>query len=601
MFEFIKKHQFLFVLCLSLIVSFALFGNAIKGDFVFDDNAVVKNRGDLKDISNIFNLFVSPYHQNMPLTGLYRPFTMATYALNHAIFGTEPKNFHVTNIIIHAINSFLVFWFVSYFLKSSKLAYLSFALFLIHPLHTEAVTWIVGRAELLAFMWGLIAIYFYLKKDRILSSVAFLLALWSKESAVVLLPLVVYLDYNFQDTPPMKAILRASYLLGAIGVYSIFRYWTLGSHFFGDATTTIVENQIKFLGFGAKIATALKVFFMYLVKLIWPAHLSADYSYNTIQNVSNIFTSPQSLIGCLVLAGLIYLAVSRKTRKTAVGLGAITFLIPYLMISNLIFSIGTVMGERLMYFSSLGFVIIIAFLINRLLESSRNFRYAGYAIIILIVSLFSARIVIRNRDWKDTPTLFYATLKEAPNSLITRTAIAGIDIRNNKWADAKEQLEIAKNIYADNSHLQNLLGVVAENDGELREAEERYKRSIELNSEAIDSYINLGELLIKNGRFQEAAPYFLKVINFYPVPEYVIRYCYIQIALNQPDEALNTMSKYFGDNLNHPDLSAVVGTAYFVKQDYNNALVYLNNAKKLGNRSKEVQQMIDIASSKFKN
>lgn len=597
--DFVKNHQFLFVLLLSLTVSFVLFGNTIKNDFVFDDNAVVKNRGDLKDIANIFNLFVSPYHQNMPQTGLYRPFTMATYALNHAIFGTEPKNFHVTNIIIHAINSFLVFWLVRQFLKSDKLAYLSFILFLVHPIHTEAVSWIVGRAELLAFMWGLVAVYFYVKSDRLLSSLAFLFALWSKESAIIILPILIYLEFNFKGILFFKSIFKSLYLLAPLGVYFVLRFLALGEHFFGDATTTIVENQIKFLDFGARIVTALKVLFMYLAKLLWPVHLSADYSYRTIENVSNIFASPESIIGLVVLVGAVYVGLSRRTRGTAIGFGVSLFLISYLMISNLVFSVGTIMGERLMYLPSLGLVVLIACFLNYLISfGKKKINYAGYIILILAVGFWSVRTIIRNQDWRDAKTLFYATLKEAPDSLVTRTAIAGINIRENKWSEAKKDLKIAEEIYPDNSHLQNLLGVVAANDGELKEAEERYKRSIALNSEAIDSYINLGELLIKEGKFQEAAPNFLKVINFYPTAEYIIRYAYIEIALNNPDVALDVMAKYFGNNLNHPDLSAVVGTAYFIKEDYQQAVVYLKSAKNLGNNAKEIQQMIDIIENK---
>src|SRR3989344_9556414 len=131
----IKTKKFLAVLAISVILSLAIFGNGLGGDFVFDDVAVVKNRSDLKDYSYFLNLFTSPYHQNMPKTGLYRPLTMAGYALNHFIFGSSPVSFHIVNIILHALNSFLVFLLVKYLLKSGRIAFLSFILFLFHPIH----------------------------------------------------------------------------------------------------------------------------------------------------------------------------------------------------------------------------------------------------------------------------------------------------------------------------------------------------------------------------------------------------------------------------------------------------------------------------------
>src|SRR3990167_3057187 len=111
--NFIKNNEFIFVLALAVVLSFVIFGNGISGDFVFDDVTVVQNRPDVKDAGNFFNLFVSPYHQNTPKSGLYRPLTMATYATNHyvnSLFSPSTSSgqaagFHIVNIIIHALNS----------------------------------------------------------------------------------------------------------------------------------------------------------------------------------------------------------------------------------------------------------------------------------------------------------------------------------------------------------------------------------------------------------------------------------------------------------------------------------------------------------------
>src|SRR3989338_6647126 len=144
-----------YVFLLSLVLSFVIFGNGLFGDFVFDDVTVIENRGDLKDSDNFLKLFISPYHQNLPKTGLFRPLTIASYAINHYMAGStgltargSGVGFHAVNIIIHALNSFLVFWLVNFLLKSRFLYLAVFLLFLTHPIHTEAVTSLVGRAKL---------------------------------------------------------------------------------------------------------------------------------------------------------------------------------------------------------------------------------------------------------------------------------------------------------------------------------------------------------------------------------------------------------------------------------------------------------------------
>ena len=590
------RNKFLIVFILALVLSFAIFGNGIKGDFVFDDVSVAQNRGDLKDSSNFLNLFVSPYHQNIQKTGLFRPFTMATYSINHLVLGGSAASFHIINIIIHALNSFLVFWLIDRLFKSKKIAYFTFFLFLTHPIHTEAVTSIVGRAELLAFFWSLIAIYFFMARDKLLSSIAFLFALWSKEIAIMVLPIIVYIDWNFLGRKLPKAIKKSLYFGLPLGIYALFRYIALGQYFLGAASTTIVGNHLRFVSFSERIFTALKILSMYIEKLILPINLIADYSYNAIEIVVNIFSSARSLIGLLMFIGLVFLASYSKTRRTPIGLGALLFLAPYFLISNLATTVGTIMGERLMYFPSLGFVLILAYLIVKL---GQRFKYAGYVLLAALLVFYGARTIIRNNDWLGSKKLFNATVELSPNSLITRTALAGVSIRSNEWKEAKKQLDIARNIYKDDSHLNNLLGVVADHGGNYDLAEEHYKRALELNPDAINSYINLAELYLKQGRYAEAGESFLKVINFYPTPEYIIRYAYTQITIRNSNGALDIMEKYFGSNLNHPDYSAVVGTAYFVGGNYEEAFVYLQNARQLGSNSLEIDEMINIAEQKI--
>ena len=593
--NFIKKHELWLVFVFSIVLSFLVFGNGISGEFVFDDVTVIQNRGDLTNPDNFFSLWVYPYHQNMPKTGLYRPLTMASYALNHFIFGSSPVSFHIVNIILHALNSFLVFLLVKYLLKSGRIAFLSFILFLFHPIHTEAVTSIVGRAELLAFFWSILTIYSSLKGRKILAGIFLLLALASKESALMILPMMFFIEWLWLGNKFYSTVIKFIYFSIPLAVYSVLRYIALGRYFTGDITTTIIENQLKFVGWPVRVFTATKVFFMYLEKLLWPINLSADYSYNTIKVVTNLFNSWQSITGLMVLFILIMALVLPRTRKSILALGVVIFLFPYLIISNLIFPIGTIMGERLMYFPSLGFAIISSFWLAKLIEKIGVVRKLGYLVLIGLICFYGVRTFIRNKDWQSHRTLFTAALAESPDGLITSNALAGIHMRSNEWDKAKEQLEISKGIYEDNALLQNLLGIVADHDGNYILAEEKFKRSLELNPDMIVSDINLAELYLKQSRFEEAGRHFLKVINFYATTEQVLRYAYIQITIGKPDEALAIIDKYFGSKPLGVDAVTVVGTAYFVKRDYEKALIFLKKARELGNKAPEIEEMIRIS------
>lgn len=585
------------VFLLSLVLSFTVFGNGIFGNFVFDDVTVVQNRPDVKYAGNFFDLFVSPYHQNMPKTGLYRPLTMASYAINHYV-NSAPVGFHVVNIIIHAVNSFLVFWLVNFLFKKKFLSYAVFLLFLAHPIHTEAVTSIVGRAELLSFLFGVAGICFFIKNNKTLSAASFLLALLSKESALMVLPIILYISVVFSDIKIGDSFKKLWFFSLPLGFYALLRYKALGVYFLGDVVATMAENPLGFVSFSERISTAFKVLYMYFEKLIWPVYLSADYSFNAIKVIRSPFVSVESIAGILIFALLVTIIIFYKKVSKELSFSAVLFLFPYMIISNLVKPIGTIMGERLMYFPSFGFAIVVALVLVKIYDYKKWGVKTACGLLAVILAFYGARTFIRNKDWHNSRTLFYATVKESPDSLITRTALAGVHIRANEWDLAKEQLKIAESIYEDNSHLQNLLGVVADHDGDYALAEEKYKRSLELNSDAINSNINLAELYLKQGRLEEAGNNFLKVIDFYPTAEYVIRYSYVQIALNRPDKALDMINKYFVTHIDHPEISALTGTAYFVKGDYKLALPYLKMALEHGNKTPEIMRMIKIAEQK---
>ena len=186
----------------------------------------------------------------------------------------------------------------------------------------------------------------------------------------------------------------------------------------------------------------------------------------------------------------------------------------------------------------------------------------------------------------------------SPNSLITRAALAAVYIKTDEWDEAKGQLNIARSIHENNSRVQNLLGIVADHDGDYGLAEEKYLRSLELNPDAVNAQINLAELYAKQGRLEEAGAMFKKVIDFYPVDEYVIRYVYIQITLHDPDGAIDAINKYLGDDLDNPDLNAPLGTAYFVKGDYKQTVFFLKKAQDSGNTAPEIEEMIQISQDK---
>ncbi len=556
-----------------------------------DDTVVVEKRSDLKNSENLFNLFISPYHQSAPYTGLFRPVTMASYALNYAAFGSDPAGFHVINIIIHALNVVLVFVVLNLVTRNKLLAGGVALLFLAHPIHTEAVTSIVGRAELLAFGFGILAAVFALRNNIWLGGTAFFLALLSKESAIAFLPIILYLWRWQQNWAWPVVVKRGGQFAAALLPYFLLRYVALKEYIFKSDGVSFVENPLAFLSWGERVATALKVLFLYLAKLIWPVKLSADYSYQSFSLVGNLFGSWQALVGLGILTGLVWLLAAK--RRSFYGVAAGLFLFPFLVISNLFLPIGTIMGERLMYLPSLGILIIIGLILLRL-------RPKIYLTAIILLAIMGGVLTVdRNRDWLTSERVLAATVAVNSNAVITRTGLAAHSLEKDDLAVARAQLVETEKIYADYSPLQNLLGVVAAKENDFKEAERRYLRALALNGRSLNARDNLVDLYLNKKDYSSAARHLSELVKLNPSQDAVIRYGYLLLLLNQPAEAIAVAQRYLA---RQPEMNffTIIGTGYFMQQNYGAALPKLRQARSLGNTIVQINEMIEISEKMLK-
>src|SRR3989344_6275902 len=344
------------ILVIAFALSFLLYGNSISGDFVSDDKLIIIQNplvsGNFFDLSKAFS---TPYYHDKPNAGLYRPLTIASYNLNR-VFSQSPVGFHLLNVILNAINGFLVFLLVSK-LTNKRTAYFAALFFMFLPIHSEAVSAIVGRAELLSFLFSISSLLFVLNKRYALASILLFAGLLSKETAAGFFLVFLYI-WKFRDRQTTKQVLYNSfYFVPAVAIYAIMRASVLGKYFIG-VDHLMAYNPLKFVPFFESLWTSLKVFYLYLLKTVVPYQLSSDYSFNQIPIIKNPFLHYEVYVAVIILAGLVYFAV--KKRGNIYGLSAVIFLFTYFLISNWFIKIGTIMGERLMYAPSLGLVILVA-------------------------------------------------------------------------------------------------------------------------------------------------------------------------------------------------------------------------------------------------
>ena len=498
-----KEKLIFFGICFLLV--FSIYGRTLAGDFVFDDRGIVEHQYLLGNLNSLHKILVLPYWTQE--AGLWRPATLFSYTFNFIIFGSAPWGFHFVNLIIYSLTGFLLFLFLGKFFKSKLFAYPVALLFLVLPIHTEAVANIIGRAELLALFFSLLAWLEMIKDNRKAWKIGlwFLLALASKETAIVTLPLALFLITIKEKKLVIGLEAAKRWLIGFVGlfggaiIYFTARFLILGRQYFLSVDTTLVENPLGFAPAVNRIATTLKVAMLYFQKTFWPFGLCSDYSYNQIP-VLGSFWNFETLIG---LAFILFFAAGVFIfwkRFSPLSLGSAIFLFSFLPVSNLFFSIGTIAGERLMYFPSLGIIFYIAAFFAWIfyMAEKKFFKIMVLCSFFALLIFYGAMSFLRAGDWLSEKRLFVSAAKCAPNSVLSRSNLGAVYYLDGNLAEAKRELLLAQSIYDGYPKGVNNLGLVYWKGGDREQARQYFLRALSFKFPYYGAYENLALMALED-------------------------------------------------------------------------------------------------------
>ena len=502
-----------------VLFSGLLYANSARNGFTLDDRHLVAQNPLIRSLANVPILFRSDYWEPKVRSGLYRPLVTLSYALNYRFAGSDPAPYHRLNILLHAANGLLVLLLFRRLGVGEPVAAAGAGLFAAHAIHTEAVANVAGRSELLAAFFLLAAFLFYVEAQArarsvpayVASVAAYLAALLCKENAITFLGVVLLHDVLFA-TPSQHGIgarlvqvLRGKRLrfyggiLVVTALYLVIRSGLLSA---GEPVQAIaqLDNPLVGLSFGWRIFNAVQVAFRYLGLLIFPLHLSYDYSYNQIPLIRSLLDLRVLgvLVGSAILvAMLIWSYRSSKAMCFALGLAGVTFSI----VSNLVLPIGTILGERLLYLPSVGFCLAVA-LTGRALCARLPFpRPTQLAVFVVGIGLIVGgngwRSVVRNGDWASDEVLMLSALAGTPGSAKVQSNAGGVFLDQRRYAEAIEHLETAIGIDPDFASPHIHLGHVFLELGREEEAMAAYEGVLARGWADGQTYNNLGYLLVE--------------------------------------------------------------------------------------------------------
>ncbi len=444
------------------LIAVVLYANSLENGFTYDDLPVVARNEAARDPTDLRRIFLtSSWSSNADQTIAFRPLTTWTFAVGHALHGEGPLGYHAVNVLGHAAVSALVVSVAAATGASVVTATMASVLFAAHPIHTEAVANVVGRAEILAAGLGLLAILLRRRGGALrsgLSVAAYGLALLAKEHAVAFLALLPIADALLDDGGSPRIFLRRlrtpgrglfyGALLSVTLAYVALRLKALGHVGIDSASIAWIpvwQNVAAHASIGVRILTALWVTAHACWLLLVPLHLSADYSFAEIALVDSI-ADPRALVGIAVAGALLVMAVALWPKPHAL-FWLLFGLLSFASVSNLIVPSGTIFGERLLYLPSVGVCVAEGAVLMRWARSSWR-TTASVAAVILLVG-FAARTVVRNAVWRDNLALARAAVADAPRSVQSHALLATALMDRGEHREALREFDAALEIYPD--------------------------------------------------------------------------------------------------------------------------------------------------------
>ena len=423
------------VVALSLL-TFLAFWNSFESGFVLDNRGLLLNDPRLREATaaNLRLIWQHTYWWPTGEGGVFRPFTTLTYLFNYAILGNHdrPAGYHAVNLLIHLANALMIYALATRFIRRFWPAFFIAAIWGVHPVLTEAVTNIVGRADLLAAT-GLIAGFLaYLQSIEAigwrrwawlgsLSAFTFM-GVFSKENAVVLPGVIVVYELAFRKRREWRQGL-AGLLVTLISMAPMFYQRSVVLAASLPKEVPFTDNPILGAGFRAGRLTAIDVLVRYLWLMLWPARLSSDYSWSEIPIAHGGVKDCIALFAVLALIPAMVFLYRRSRGVFFLSCIALAWIAP---VCNVLFPIGTIMAERFLYVPLLGFVTCVVLGIYTATKQLRMPAYAPVVVCLLLIAALTGRTWVRNSDWKDDLSIATASVQTSPDSFKTHDLLANV-------------------------------------------------------------------------------------------------------------------------------------------------------------------------------
>lgn len=469
----VAKRLTLYVVLTLSAATLLCYANTLTNGFVFDDHDLVLGNKLLRSISNLPRIAFNSY----------RPARDISYVIDFAVWGERPLGFHLTNVLLHTANTILVFFLMLRVSDRILCAGIAAAIFALHPIQTDAVSYISGRRDLLFTVFYLASFMNYLKYRQSKAIRYFLLflgcwgiSLLSKEMAASL-PSLIYL-WNFCDAWREESGSWAKRTTGAL--WEAFRRdkWlyvglVVAGLLYAGLMIFVRRASIRagaggFDYWGGSVystmLTVARVHAWYLKQLVYPTPIAQYFgAFDISDSILDI-----RVIGSLtVVITLVVLSFTQLRRRWLISFALVSYFALLLPVSQIV-PHHELLADHYLYLPMASFGLLVGLVVELFSRKGRRLRMLVYGLTVVAIVTMATLSMLRNRDWKDDLAVWQANYEAVPNSPRAAYNLAAHNLGRNP-----------------------------------RRAEELFKRSLELDPTYAPTYTSLAQLYLSQNRLAE--------------------------------------------------------------------------------------------------
>ncbi|KAM6291439.1 protein O-mannosyl-transferase TMTC3 isoform 1-T2 [Porphyrio hochstetteri] len=614
-----------------VVVVAACYWNSLFCGFVFDDVSAILDNKDLHPSTPLKNLFQNDFW-GTPMSEershkSYRPLTVLTFRLNYLFSELNAVSYHFLNLVFHVVVC-VVFLKVCKLFLDNRSSVVASLLFAVHPIHTEAVTGVVGRAELLSSIFFLAAFLSYTKSKGpdntivwtpiAVTVVLVAVATLCKEQGITVVGICCVYEVFIAQGYTLPVLLDTAVQIlrgkGSIPFSMLQTLLKLIVLMFSTLLLVVIRVQViqsqlpVFTRFDNPAAVspspARQLTFNYLLPvnawlLLNPSELCCDWTMGTIPLVESLLDIRNvatltffCFLGSLIVFSVRYPGDSSKTVLMALCL----IVLPFIPASNLFFPVGFVVAERVLYVPSMGFCILVAHGWKKLSNKS-VLRKISWVCLAVVLFTHALKTLHRNWDWESEYTLFMSALKVNKNNAKLWNNV-GHALENEKNFERALQFFIqATQVQPDDIGAHMNVGRTYKNLNKTKEAEESYmiakslmpqiipgkKYAARVAPNHLNVYINLANLIRTNeSRLEEADQLYRQAISMRPdFKQAYISRGELLLKMNKPLKAKEAYLRALELDRTNADLWYNLAIVYIELKDPTEALKNFNRALEL--------------------